>query len=106
DARLTVVETGKTGEIRTTGGKEGFAAADRELLERLKTVGGKAGGDDCDPGHPPPGKPGQHPVGGRLEPFGAAEARLKGDIQFAAERRAEQRRRPLAVIMIGITQLA
>src|SRR4030095_15990457 len=79
DARLAVVETGETGEIRTAGGKESFAAAYGKLLERLQTIRGKAWGENGDPGHTLAGKAGQHPVGGGLEPFRAAQATLARD---------------------------
>ena len=48
---------------------------------------------------------GEHRVGRRLEPFRAAEARLEGDVDLAAQRLAEQPRGLLAVAVIGIAEL-
>ena len=47
---------------------------------------------------------GERRVGRRLEPFGAAEARLEGDIDLAAERFGQQPRGLLAMAVIGIAK--
>src|SRR5688572_21045059 len=96
-ARGAVVEAGEVGEIGPAGAEESIAAADRQLLERLQAVGGEAGRDHGHFDHALARKLGEQFVGGRLEPFGAAEARLKGDGELAAERLAEQARSLLAV---------
>ena len=48
-ARRAVVEAGQIGEIGAAGGEEGVAAANRQLLQRLQAIGGKARGEDGEP---------------------------------------------------------
>ena len=47
----------------------------------------------------------QHGVGCRFQPFGAAETGLKGDMNLAVHRFAQQPRSLAAMAMIGIAQL-
>ena len=56
------------------GPEEGIAAAKRQLLERLETVGGEARRDHRELAHALARTPGERDVGGGFEPFRSAEA--------------------------------
>src|SRR3546814_14786724 len=78
-------------------------AANRKFFERFEAVGGETRCEDRDAlaglaqGFEPA-------IGRGFEPFGAAEARLKGDLDRAPEQVGKQARGLLALAMIGIAE--
>ena len=88
-ARRAVVEAGQIGEIacRPRRGRcrgRGSPAPPASPGNRRRSPARRS----RPASRPCPGSAGEHRVGRRLEPFGAAEARLEGDDQLAAQRLA------------------
>ena len=85
--------------------QEGLAAADAELLQRLDAIGRKSRRGDRNALDAAARIGRERRVGRGLQPFRAAEPRLKRDVDLAAKRFAQQPRGLLAVAMIGIAEL-
>src|SRR5262245_27384603 len=78
----TVVEAGYRGEILSAVLLEDVRVLDRDLLQRLEAVGGEARRDDREVLRAALGELLDGPIGRRLHPLGAAEARLERELQF------------------------
>src|SRR5215210_4324486 len=100
-----IIEAIEPREMGSAGGQECLAPADSELLDRLQAIGRESGRGDGDPRDALGRISGQRRLGRRLEPFGAAEARLKGDVDFLPQRCPEQARGLAAVAVVGVAKL-
>src|SRR5215213_10315370 len=99
-----IVEAVEPREMRAAGGEERLAPADAKLFDGFETVCGKTGRSDGDPFDALAGISAKRRLGCRLEPFGAAETRLEGDVKITPQRFAEQARGLPAMAVIGIAQ--
>src|SRR5262245_49532729 len=86
DSARAVVEAGNVAELLPAVLVEDFLVLLGDLLERLDAIGGKAGRDDGDAFDPRPRQGLHRLIGVGLDPFGAAETRLEGELQIRAER--------------------
>src|SRR4029077_4765622 len=77
-----VIEARDRGEVFAARTTKYFGVFHGDLLKRLKTVGGKARGDDCDTFHSALGQRFHCGVGVRLDPLRRAETRLKSHDEF------------------------
>src|SRR5262245_11786409 len=86
DSARAVVEAGNVAELLPAMRPEDFLVLLGDLFERLDAIGGEAGRDDGDALDPRPRQGFDRLIGVGLDPFGAAEPRLEGEIDLRAER--------------------
>ena len=104
-AGRAVVEAGDRREILPAVLLEDVRVLDRDLLQRLETVGGEAGRDHRQVLHAAPGEVPDGVIGRGREPLGTAEARLERQHQFLLvelELLAQETHRLDAMGVIGI----
>ena len=86
DAPIAIVKAGNVAELLTAEFVEDLLVLLGDLLERLDAIGGESRGDDGDGLHAVARQRLDSLVGVGLDPLGAAEARLKGELELGAER--------------------
>src|SRR5690606_21546622 len=104
----TSIEAVQRLEVLTTGGNELLPTSDRQLLQRLQAVCGKARSGNRQPSGPPLSLIRQHHIGCWPKPFCAAEAGLKCRAKtevWASHRRLQQPRCLLAMAVIRVAQM-
>src|SRR5262245_7886960 len=85
DAVIAVVEAGDVAELLAAVIEEDLLVLHGDFAERLDAIGGEAGRDDGDPLHSVARQRLYCLVGVRLEPLGASEARLEGELELGAK---------------------